>query len=118
MAVEQFAPSLNAYNIDDIAHEIREALEEERRLLEYDIQTMHELLYSESSNSVLASVVPPRIDELRCLGDRLEECKEEAIAQATHAERVVTKILIPGETMKRSGRVGRLRDAVSSCRDI
>ena len=130
-AIESFAPSLSAFRIDEIAESLRDALDDERRLLSDDIKSMHELLYAESDAMDLAE--PPRVDELQSLSSKLEECRDEAMKQAAHAERVATTmVMIPGPKSDsttslsgggvssgrpRLGKVGRLRDVVSNCRD-
>ena len=127
-AIESFAPSLSAFRIDEIAGSLRDALDDERRLLEDDIKMMHELLYAESEATAIAK--PPGVDELQILSTKLEECRDEAMKQAAHAERVVTTMVMPAlknddstgisggvsSGGRRLGKVGRLRDVISSCR--
>ena len=116
--VDSLGPSLGAFGIDEVAARLRDALREERRLLEADIAAMHEALYEESSHHTASGadpVAPPRVDELRELSDRLEGCRDEAVAHAEHAERVM-RIAMPGGAARR-GRVGQLRRTVERCRE-
>ena len=116
-AMETFAPSLNAYKIDEITDKIRILLEEEKQLLEDDIRIIHDFLYNESSNSMcLDHIDPPRIEELRDLSCKLEDCKEVAVAEVKHVERV-TRLETPNEKSSR-GRVNQLRNTVAVFRDL
>lgn len=114
--VDCFAPNLDAFRIDEVAESIRDALREEKNLIDVDIRMMHEALYEEAGHQAADSVAPPRVDELQELSERLEGCRDEAVAHAEHAERVM-RIAMPGKAA-RKGKVGQLRMTVEGCRGI
>ena len=116
MQVDCFAPNLDAFRIDEVAESIRDALREEKNLIDVDIRMMHEALYEEAGHQAADSVAPPRVDELQELSERLEGCRDEAVAHAEHAERVM-RIAMPGKAA-RKGKVGQLRMTVEGCRGI